>query len=64
MFINSIAYLYLDTIVANKGRVVAAISIHSYSQLWMSPYGYSSTLPADYTEMVTNLAYNWYVWEI
>lgn len=53
MFINSIAYLYLDTIVANKGRVVAAISIHSYSQLWMSPYGYSSTLPADYTEMVT-----------
>jgi len=40
-----------DTIVANKGRVVAAISIHSYSQLWMSPYGYSSTLPADYTEM-------------
>uniref|UniRef100_A0A0P5TPT1 Zinc carboxypeptidase A 1 n=1 Tax=Daphnia magna TaxID=35525 RepID=A0A0P5TPT1_9CRUS len=41
-----------DAILANSGRVVAAISIHSYSQLWMSPYGYQSVLPADYAEMV------------
>ncbi|KAK4005083.1 hypothetical protein OUZ56_006807 [Daphnia magna] len=40
-----------DAILANSGRVVAAISIHSYSQLWMSPYGYQSVLPADYAEM-------------
>ncbi|KAI9560986.1 hypothetical protein GHT06_011942 [Daphnia sinensis] len=40
-----------DVILANSGRVVAAVSIHSYSQLWMSPYGYQSVLPADYAEM-------------
>ena len=45
----------IDVLIAYKGRVVASVSIHSYSQLWMSPYGYTSTLPADYAEMVWNL---------
>jgi len=40
-----------DVLVANSGRVKSSISIHTYSQLWMSPYGYQSTLPADYDEM-------------
>lgn len=26
-----------DVLAANRGRVKAAISIHTYSQLWMSP---------------------------
>ena len=34
-------------------RMIAFFSLHSYSQLWMSPYGYTYKLPADYTEMVS-----------
>jgi len=39
-------------------RVKATVSIHSYSQLWLSPYGYSYDLPADYAEQyrVMNIA--------
>jgi hypothetical protein len=40
-------------LAANRGRVVAAITIHSFSQLWMSPYGYQNALPTDYDEMVS-----------
>jgi len=36
----------------DRGRVLSAISVHSYSQLWMSPYGYTNNLPSDYPEMV------------
>ncbi len=35
-----------DFVLANP-RIVSGISYHSFSQLIMSPYGYSSTLPAD-----------------
>jgi len=42
-----------DVLAANRGRVVAAITIHSFSQLWMSPYGYQNALPTDYAEMVS-----------
>jgi len=41
-----------DLIKADSGRVKSAISIHSYSQLWLSPYGYKTALPANYTEML------------
>jgi len=41
-----------DLIMADRGRVKVAISVHSYSQLWLSPYGYKSTLPANYAEML------------
>ncbi len=41
-----------DALAANRGRVKAAISIHSYSQYWMSPYAYKDDLPDDYPEMV------------
>lgn len=47
---------FSDVLAANRGRVVASVSIHTYSQLWMSPYGYQSALPADYAEMVLNCA--------
>lgn len=33
------------------GRVKSVFSLHSYSQYWMFPYGYTDTLPADYDEM-------------
>ena len=32
----------------NSGQIAAFISIHAYSQFWMSPYGYSYTKPQDY----------------
>ncbi|KAF9181876.1 hypothetical protein BGZ51_005130 [Haplosporangium sp. Z 767] len=32
-------------------KVVSYIDFHSYSQLWMTPYGYTSTKPATYTYM-------------
>nr|CAH0112267.1 unnamed protein product [Daphnia galeata] len=41
-----------DVLIANRPRVKAAISIHTYSQLWMSPYGYTNDLPAEYDEML------------
>lgn len=43
-----------DSLAALRSRVKAYVSIHSYGQLWMSPYGYLSTLPPEYPEMVCN----------
>jgi len=34
----------------NTPRVGCYIDWHSYTQLWMSPYGYSTVLPADYSK--------------
>ena len=31
-----------------KKRIAAFVSIHAYSQLWMSPFGYSMDHPQDY----------------
>ncbi|KAK4035914.1 hypothetical protein OUZ56_027992 [Daphnia magna] len=43
----------LDALIAaDRGRVKAAISMHSYSQLWLSSYSYSSALPVEYPEMM------------
>ena len=36
----------------NKLRIKAALFIHSFSQLWLSPWGVNTTLPPDYPEMV------------
>jgi len=41
-----------NLIAADAGRVKTAISMHSYSQLWLSSYSYSSALPAEYPEML------------
>jgi hypothetical protein len=46
-----------DVLAANRGRVVAAITIHSYYQFWMCPYGYQNALPTDYAEMVNLYSY-------
>jgi len=45
-----------NTIIANfvgsKPNTQGYIDFHSYSQLWMSPWGWSTTLPADYSEQL------------
>ena len=33
-----------------SGEVAAFVSIHAYSQFWMSPYGYTYNYPQDYTD--------------
>ncbi|XP_046651367.1 carboxypeptidase B-like [Daphnia pulicaria] len=41
-----------DLIAADRGRVKSAISVHSYDQQWLSPYGYSTEFPPEYAEML------------
>jgi murein tripeptide amidase MpaA len=41
----------LANFVKNTPRVAGYIDFHSYSQLWMSPWGYTYALPKDYTKM-------------
>ena len=41
-----------DLLSANAGRVKAALFLHSFSQLWLSPYGVNADEPKDYKEMV------------
>jgi len=40
-----------DLLSANAGRVKAALFLHSFSQLWLSPYGVNADEPKDYKEM-------------
>lgn len=42
----------VDLLSSNKDRVKAALFLHSFSQLWLSPYGVNADLPKDYKEMV------------
>ncbi|XP_014463005.1 carboxypeptidase A2 [Alligator mississippiensis] len=39
--------------IKNHGNIKAFLTIHSYSQLLMYPYGYKCTEPADYRELDT-----------
>uniref|UniRef100_A0A8C3K1J4 Carboxypeptidase A2 n=1 Tax=Calidris pygmaea TaxID=425635 RepID=A0A8C3K1J4_9CHAR len=38
--------------IKNHGNIQAFLTLHSYSQLLMYPYGYKCTPPADYAELV------------
>ncbi|EFX71700.1 hypothetical protein DAPPUDRAFT_35749, partial [Daphnia pulex] len=40
-----------DLIAADRGRVKTAVSMHSYSQMFLSAYGYTTDLPPEYPEM-------------
>ena len=42
-----------DLLKQHRGRVKASLSLHTYSQMWMSPYSYKNTNPPEYSEMVT-----------
>ncbi|NXI65896.1 CBPA2 Carboxypeptidase, partial [Anseranas semipalmata] len=37
--------------IKNHGNILAFLTLHSYSQLLMYPYGYKCTQPADYAEL-------------
>lgn len=43
---------------AVPGRFRAYIDFHSFSQLWMTPWGYTTTLPPEFTVQVGTPAYN------
>lgn len=45
--LNVARYLY-----KNRHNLIGYMDIHAYSQLWMTPWGYTRTLPKDYNEMV------------
>ncbi len=38
-----------DFLGKNNDSIVCYINFHSYSQLWMSPYGYKTEKPANFT---------------
>lgn len=44
--------MIIKLLMSNRNRVVAALFIHSFSQLWLSPYGINTTLAPNYPEMV------------
>ncbi len=35
-----------------RQKLASFISVHAYSQLWMLPYGYTKTRPADYKDLM------------
>ena len=41
-----------DLLSENKERVKTAVFMHSFSQLWLSPYGVNGTDPEDFPEMI------------
>jgi hypothetical protein len=38
----------------HRQRIQAYLTFHSYSQLWLTPYGYSDDLPDDYEDLVSS----------
>ncbi|XP_072014985.1 carboxypeptidase B-like [Amphiura filiformis] len=40
-----------DKLTSLKDRVKVYIDFHSYSQLWMTPYGWTPDLPPDYSDL-------------
>ncbi|XP_042908643.1 carboxypeptidase B isoform X2 [Parasteatoda tepidariorum] len=41
-----------DYILKQNKRFVAFLDIHSYSQLWLTPWGWTNSLPNDYDDMI------------
>ena len=42
-----------DFLLTYRGRWQAFVTIHSYGQYWMSPWGYTKELPDDYQDLVS-----------
>jgi len=38
--------------IKSRGNVLGYIDFHSYSQLWMTPWGYTSALPQNYPDLL------------
>ncbi|XP_006609655.1 carboxypeptidase B-like [Apis dorsata] len=41
-----------DYILANKKDIRIYLTLHSYSQMWLVPWGYTYSKPSDYTELM------------
>ncbi len=41
-----------DAILAVAGQAEMYLTFHSYGQYWLTPWGYTSALPDDYTQLV------------
>eukprot|EP00058_Branchiostoma_floridae_P011798 XP_002597286.1 hypothetical protein BRAFLDRAFT_118166 [Branchiostoma floridae] len=39
-----------DWVLANSNNLKAYLGVHAYSQMWMTPYGWTSATPPDYEE--------------
>jgi len=44
--------LVADFLSANSDQIIAYTTLHAYGQYWMTPWGYTSSLPSDYNELV------------
>ncbi|XP_043264930.1 carboxypeptidase B-like [Colletes gigas] len=40
-----------DYILANKQKIRMYLTLHSYSQMWLVPWGYTYSKPSDYSEL-------------
>ncbi|MRA94290.1 hypothetical protein GH868_30700, partial [Bacillus thuringiensis] len=40
-----------EFILSRNGSWLVFMTLHSYSQLWMAPWGYTDDRPADYTKL-------------
>ncbi len=45
----------LSSFLADTSRnLIAYITLHSYGQYWLTPWGFTNTLPTDYTNLVSS----------
>ena len=44
-----------DFILAHNGTWKVYLTLHSYSQMWMAPYGYTRKKPYNYESLVSSL---------
>nr|XP_034178433.1 carboxypeptidase B-like [Osmia lignaria] len=42
-----------EYILANKEKIRMYLTLHSYSQMWLVPWGYTYSKPSDYSELVS-----------
>lgn len=38
--------------LARRKEIKCLLTFHSFSQVWLTPWGYDNSLPADYPELV------------
>jgi hypothetical protein len=41
-----------DAILSVASQSVVYLTVHSYGQYWLTPWGYTAEYPADYTQLV------------
>ena len=43
-----------DTVLSIAGQTAVYLTVHSYGQYWLTPWGYTSALPDDYPQLVSS----------